>query len=329
MAPFTKPYITIGDDMLISGGIKMILDGCQDADTHWSWHEHYINFTEVNHGDYGFPRYDPEVFHEQVKMYHNAGLHIEVHAIGDRAIDWVIKSYIDALWENPIKGLRHGIIHCDIPTDRAIEWMAVLQKGFDAGYVYTNPDFMWWTEIIASTMGPELSLREMPYKTYLEKGILFGFGTDWPVDPMDPKYSIWSAMTRETLMGLYGKYPFGVEERIDVHAALRAQTVNNAYLMFMEDKIGSIEVGKYADIAVWDKDWYTIPTDEIKDIECQMTLLNGKIVYKAEGTPIKVLGGLVTSTLSQSASTIFSPLILIALPAIVCETKLTKKRLTK
>ena len=53
----------------------------------------------------------------------------------------------------------------------------------------------------------------------------------------------------------------------------------------MEDKIGSIEVGKYADIAVWDKDIYTIPTDEIKDLKCQMTLQGGKIVYKAPETP--------------------------------------------
>jgi predicted amidohydrolase YtcJ len=58
--------------------------------------------------------------------------------------------------------------------------------------------------------------------------------------------------------------------------------------LFLEDKIGSIEVGKYADIAVWNKDMYTIPTDEIKDLECQMTLLGGKIVYKSPDTAITI-----------------------------------------
>ncbi len=58
--------------------------------------------------------------------------------------------------------------------------------------------------------------------------------------------------------------------------------------MFLDDKVGSIEVGKYADIAIWDKDMYTIPTDEIKDLKCQLTLLGGKIVYKAPGTPVTV-----------------------------------------
>jgi hypothetical protein len=59
----------------------------------------------------------------------------------------------------------------------------------------------------------------------------------------------------------------------------------------MENKIGSIEEGKYADIAVWDKDMYTIPTDEIKDLKCQLTLVNGRIVYKAPETPITISEG--------------------------------------
>ena len=65
-------------------------------------------------------------------------------------------------------------------------------------------------------------------------------------------------------------------------------TRSNAYLLFMEDKIGSIEVGKYADIAVWDKNWYKATTDEIKNINCEMTLLGGKTVYQAANTPITV-----------------------------------------
>jgi predicted amidohydrolase YtcJ len=215
-----------------------------------------------------------------------------VHCCGDREQDWILESYKLAQDANPTYGLRHGIIHADIPTDWALEVMPDWQKTLDYGYTYTNPTFMWWTEIIANSMGPFMSLREMPMKTYLETGNLFGFGSDYNVDPMEPKYSIWAAITRDTLMGAYGPHPFGLDQCIGVRDSLRAMTQSNAYLLFMEDKIGSLEVGKYADIAVWDKDWYNATPDEIYNENCEMTLLGGKIVYKADTTPVTVATGL-------------------------------------
>lgn len=82
----------------------------------------------------------------------------------------------------------------------------------------------------------------------------------------------------------------------------------------MEDKIGSIEVGKYADIAVWNKDLYTIPTDEIKDLKCQLTLIGGKIVYKAPDTPVTISKGKVT--VSQRGYIGSAPFMVFALLAI-------------
>jgi len=288
ITPFTDPSSKAKSDMLWSQGVKLFIDGVQDASTHWSWEEHWIDFTEVNEGWYGMPVIDPDLYRQLVKVYHDAGLQVQTHSIGDRAIDWVLESYKVACEDNPIYGLRHGIIHCDLPTDWALATLPMMQQCYDAGYVYTNPDFMWWTEIIAAAMGPEMSLREMPYKTYGELGIHYGFGTDWPVDPLDSKYSIWSAMTRDTLIGLFGDHPFGTDECIDVHAALKAATRSNAYLLYMEDEIGSIEVGKYADIAVWDTDWYCATTDEIKAANCELTMLGGEVVYVADETPVTI-----------------------------------------
>lgn len=90
------------------------------------------------------------------------------------------------------------------------------------------------------------------------------------------------------MMGTYGSHPYGTEQGVDVRSALRSYTIWNARQLFLEDKVGSIEVGKYADIAVWDKDLYSIPTDEIKDMECQLTLVEGKIVYTNPNTRIIV-----------------------------------------
>ncbi len=283
---FTKPYISTGDDMLIPGGIKMYLDGSGGARTAWVYKEWNKNYKNVDKGNYGYPVIDPDIFRKQLMMFHNAGLHVSVHAIGDRAIDWVVDTYVLALKEKPLHGLRHGIIHCNIPTDHAIETMAKMQKTHDAGYPEAQSTFMWWIgDTYAGNWGPERCPRLKPFKTFLEKGIIWGGGSDFYVTPFPARYGIWASITRKALLGVYGLNPWGMEESIDIHNALRSYTIWNARQMFMEDKIGSIEVGKYADIAVWDKDIYTIPTDEIKDLKCQMTLQGGKIVYKAPETP--------------------------------------------
>jgi predicted amidohydrolase YtcJ len=82
--------------------------------------------------------------------------------------------------------------------------------------------------------------------------------------------------------------PFGAIEAIDVHAALRSYTIWAAHQLFLEDRIGSIEPGKDADIAVWDRDLYTIPDDEIPNMKCELTLVGGRIVHQAESAPVTV-----------------------------------------
>ena len=117
--------------------------------------------------------------------------------------------------------------------------------------------------------------------------MLWANGSDFGVTPFAARYGIWAAVAREPLLGAYAKDPFGRAESVDVHAALRAVTIWAAHQMFLERKIGSIEVGKYADLAVWDRDLYTVPTARIKDMQCQLTIFNGKIVYRAPRSPVK------------------------------------------
>ena len=289
VGPFSKPYLSTGDDRLISGGIKLWFDGSGGGRTAWVYKEWNINFKDVDTGNYGFTAIEPEAFRKMVKICHDLGLHVAVHAIGDRAIDWTLDTFDLVLKENPIHGLRHSIIHCNIPTDRAIELMVEMQRKYDAGIPELQAPFMWDIgDTYAGNFGPERCLRFMPLKTYLEKKIIWGGGSDWNVTPFEAQYGIWASMTRRPMMGTYGSHPYGTEQCVDVRSALRSYTIWNARQLFLEDKIGSIEVGKYADIAVWDKDLYSIPTDEIKDMECQLTLVEGKIVYTNPNTRIIV-----------------------------------------
>jgi predicted amidohydrolase YtcJ len=97
---FTRPYVSTGDHLLISGGIKIYLDGSGGARTGWLYEDWNQNYDEVARGNRGYPVIDPEVFRKQVLLFHDAGLHVSTHAIGDRAIDWVIDTYALALEKN-------------------------------------------------------------------------------------------------------------------------------------------------------------------------------------------------------------------------------------
>ena len=277
------------DGRLLAGGVKIFMDGSGGARTAWMHQEWNKNSTGKDAGNYGYPALDPEIFSQQVKMFHEAGIHISTHAVGDRAIDWVVDTYVGALQTKPTRGLRHGIIHCNTPTDHAIETMARLQKQYDAGYPEAQAPFMWWIgDTYAGNLGPERCLRLMPFRTYLTKGIQWGGGSDYSVTPFPARYGLWASVVRKPLRGVYGTQPFGGAEAIDAHTALRSYTIWAAHQLFLEDRIGSIEAGKDADIAVWDHDLYTSPPDKIPNMKCELTLVGGRIVYRAEGAQVTV-----------------------------------------
>ena len=282
-----RPRSAQADDVLISGGVKFFMDGSGGARTAWVYDDWNKNSTGTDSGNRGYPTTDPEVYRQQVRLLHEAGIHVSTHAVGDRAIDWVVDTYAQALKDKPTSGLRHGIIHANIPTEHAIATMAALEKQFDAAYPETQAEFMWWIgDTYAANFGPARSLRLMPFHTYWTRGIPWAGGSDYFVTPFPARYGIWSTVVRKTLNGTYGLEPFGTAEAVDIHAALRSYTIWAAHQLFLEDRIGSLEVGKDADIDIWDRDMYTIPSDELKDLQCELTLFKGQVVYRRPGSPV-------------------------------------------
>jgi predicted amidohydrolase YtcJ len=83
------------------------------------------------------------------------------------------------------------------------------------------------------------------------------------------------------LNGRYGSAPFGLDESVDARTALRSYTIWAARQLFLEDRIGSLEIGKEADIAVWDRNPYAIPPDDLQHLRCELTLLSGRVVFDA------------------------------------------------
>ena len=274
---------------LVSCGIKIYMDGSGGARTAWMYEDWHKDSTEIDAGNKGYPVTDPALYRQIVKVFHDAGLHVGTHAIGDRAIDWVVDTYAEVLAAKPRQGLRHSIIHANTPTEHALTVMADLQRRFDAGYPETQAEFLWWIgDNYAGNLGPERAARLDPYQTYVRRGIRFGGGSDYPVTPLPARLGLWSSVTRKSLRGTYGAQPFGTAESIGAADALRSYTTWAAHQLFLDDEAGSLEAGKSADLAVWDRDPLTASPDELKDLKCELTLFRGEVVYRAEGSPVSV-----------------------------------------
>jgi predicted amidohydrolase YtcJ len=284
---------TLGDDRLLSCGIKIYMDGSGGARTGWvydAWLRAAKTPDATGKGEpnLGYPQTDPGVYREMVRLFHQNRVPVGTHAVGDRAMDWIVDTYALLEQEQPQPGVRHSIIHANLPTPHALDVMATLQKKYDAGYPEMQPGFLWWIgDIYAASYGPARGQRLEPFKTLLARGILWSGGSDYPVTPVAARYGLWASIVRETAKGTYGLRPFGVAESIDIHAALRAYTAWGARQMFLENKIGSLEVGKKADLAIWDRDLYTVPADQIKTLKCLMTLLDGEVVYTSPDSGLK------------------------------------------
>jgi predicted amidohydrolase YtcJ len=278
---------SLGDSRLLSCGAKIYMDGSGGARTGWVYDDWFRNAVTPEPGNHGYPHTDPEVYRQMVRLFHQAGVPVGTHAVGDRAMDWVVDTYAQVEQEQPHPGLRHSIIHANLPTHHALDVMADLQRKYDAGYPEMQPGFLWWIgDIYAASYGTETTGKARgqhlePLKTLQSRGILWSGGSDYSVTPIAARYGLWASLARQTAKGAFGLHPFGMAEAIDARTALRSYTAWGARQMFLEDKIGTLEPGKRADIAIWDRDIYTIPADQIKEMKCLLTLLDGEVVYRS------------------------------------------------
>ena len=276
---------TLGDDRLLSCGVKIYMDGSGGARTGWVYDDWLRNATAADvtssgTGNRGYPQTDPAVYQEMVRLFHQNGVPVGTHAVGDRAMDWVVDTYALVEQEHPHPGLRHSIIHANLPTPHALDVMANLQTKYDVGYPEMQPEFLWWIgDIYAASYGPKRGQRLEPLGTLQSRGILWSGGSDYFVTPVAARYGLWASITRQTAKGTYGLEPFGKSEAVNIHTALRSYTAWGSRQMFLEDRIGTLEVGKRADIAVWDRDLYSVSSEQIKDLKCLMTLLDGEVIY--------------------------------------------------
>ena len=276
---------SLGDSRLLSCGVKLFMDGSAGARTGWVWQPWMrdgktADLTRDGKPNTGYPHIDPNTYRQMVLLLQKSAVPMGTHAVGDRAMDWVVDSYELAEQQFPHVGLRHSIIHANLPSAHALDTMAALQTKYDAAYPEMQAEFLWWIgTIYAANYGPQRDQRLIPLRTLQRRGLLWSGGSDYFVTPLAARYGLWASVSRQTSAG---REPFGSTESVSRQTALRSFTAWGARQMFLEDKIGSLEAGKRADIAIWDRNIYTIPTPQIKDMKCLMTLVDGEVVYQSQ-----------------------------------------------
>ena len=205
-----------------------------------------------------------------------AGLNITIHAIGDRANDWILDSFEDIAKNNPANPQRRWRIeHAQHLTPAAIQRMNKLSV-IPSMQPYHAIDDGRWAE---KRIGSERIKETYAFKSLLNANALVTFGSDSPVAPMNVMEGIYAAVTRRTLDDAN---PDGwvAAEKISVEQALKAYTVNNAYAGFQEQKLGQLKAGFLADFVVLEDNIFEIPELKIKDVQVSMTIVDGKIVYQ-------------------------------------------------
>jgi hypothetical protein len=225
----------------------------------------------------GIPMVEPEALKTAVTALDAAGFQVHFHAIGDAAIRQSLDAVEAALSENGNSGLRHHISHlelidpADVPRFRKLNVVANFQPlwAFADSYV---------TELTVPFIGPERTRSLYPIGSVHRSGGMIAFGSDWSVSTANPFHEIEVAVTR---MGPSGETtePFLPQERIDLPLALAAFTINAAYVNTSEGDTGSVEVGKYADLIVLDRNLFDIRPQEISETSVLMTMIEGQVVH--------------------------------------------------
>lgn len=260
-----------GDDMLWWGGLKALVDGSLGSTTAW-----FYDVYEDEPDTAGLVITDLDAIAANALAADKLGLHLNIHAIGDRANDWLLDMFENLAAENGVRERRSKIEHAQHLSRGAIARFAELGV-IPSMQPYHAIDDGRWAE---KRIGAERIKTTYAFRSLLDAGAELSFGSDWTVAPISPVLGIYGAVTRRTLDDANpdGWVP---EEKITVTEALKAYTSTNAYASFGEDKFGTLEVGKYADFVVLSEDLFAIAPEDIEDVMVLRTVIAGEDKFVA------------------------------------------------
>lgn len=252
----------LGGNLVRIGGVEIFVDGSLAARTA-ALYEPYNDEPTTK----GTLLCTHEEMHSLVAKIHEAGLQPIIHAVGDQAVDLALTAIEESSVNAPSKNYRYRIEQAAVLNKQLIQRLRKERVIVSVQPHVIISEFSVWSA--DSHLGPERTRWLYPLKTLIKEGVKVIGGSDCPMEPLKPLLGIKAAVTR-------GFFP---KEQITIENALRMYTIDAAYAAFEEEVKGTIEEGKFADFAVVSDDPRTCPKDKIGNIEVEMTIIGGKVVY--------------------------------------------------
>jgi predicted amidohydrolase YtcJ len=252
-------------DKLHFGPVKFIVDGSIQGFTARLRPPGYANGRP--NGLWLIP---PEQFVDTFLPFHVAGLQLHIHTNGDEATEIVLDAIETILSRHPRADHRHTLQHCQMADADQLARAARLGMCVN---LFANHIYYWGDAHYAQTMGPDWANRMDAAETARKLGITFGLHSDAPITPLNPLFTAWCAVQRQTASGRV----LGEAERLPVADALKAITLGAAFTIGMEKVVGSIEVGKFADFAVLEEDPGEVPPERLGQLAVWGTIVGGRV----------------------------------------------------
>jgi predicted amidohydrolase YtcJ len=252
----------LGDDMVRFGGVEIFADGYLAARTA-ALLQPYSDCPDSS----GRLLCTQEEMNALAVKIRRVNLQLIIHAMGDKAVDAALTTIEEASKETLGKDFRSRIEQAAVLNEGLIERMKKQKIIVSVQPRVIDSEFSVWSAV--NHLGAERARWLFPLKTLFEAGIRVIGGSDCPMEPLSPLLGVQAAVMRE----------FFPEERVTVDEALRLYMIDAAYASFEENVKGSVGEGKLADLAVLSRDPHEVPLNEIGQINVEMAIVGGRIVY--------------------------------------------------
>ncbi len=251
-----------GNEKLYLGAVKIISDGSIQG------YSARVRQPYVNGIENGVWFVAPPQLQEMLRAFHAGNLKLHVHVNGDEAAELVLQTLAEAIAETGPKQ-RHVLQHAQMMDAEQLRHAAKLGLMVN---LFANHTYYWGDQHRDATVGPEIAPRMNAARTALDAGLEIAIHCDAPVSPMGPLFTAWCAVNRQTASGR----EHGPDERITAEEALRAITLGPAISLDLDDRIGSISAGKFADFTALDDNPLRVEPMAIRDIRVLGTMLGGR-----------------------------------------------------
>jgi len=258
------------DNWIRFGYLKGFMDGTLGSGTAMM----YEPFSD-DPTTYGLPQMTYETLEKEVITSDSMGFQIGIHAIGPKANTWILNAYQKATEVNGKRDSRHRSEHAQILIEPDIKRFALLGviPSMQPTHCITDKRFA------EKRIGKECCRYAYAWKSLANNGAHLAFGTDYPIEPLNPMEGLYAAVTRKDRKGEEGEGWFP-EQKLTMEKAIEYYTLGSAYAQFMDDRKGMIKKGYLADIVILNADLLTIPEDRIMSTKVDYTIVNGKIVFE-------------------------------------------------